>query len=287
MSDANTHKLGKLDWFWDESARTLYAYLEKIQVMAITRSGVDLNVVDFSLDSEARGDIMRRGASVWERVSAKTSGQILVGDGTDVVSVALSGATLSAAGALSAVLRATLAQDALAKYPIELTRMRVWDALQTNLPGTAAADDMGLITGTLGTDAPTLQGVDFGGTSTDEMCRFQFQLPPEYDAGETITLRVRAAMLTTVSDGTATVDAEVYKQDGDGAVGSDICATAATTINAAADTPVDVDFTVTPTGLVAGDVLDIRLAFGGSDTGNAGVMIPEISAVTMLLDIKG
>jgi hypothetical protein len=144
---------------------------------------------------------------------------------------------------------------------------------------------MGLITGTPGTDVPTLQGVDFGGTSTDEKAAFEFVLPPEYDAGETITVRVRAAMLTTISDGTATVDVECWKAGDDGAAGSDICATAATTINSL--TPGNKDFTITPTGLAAGDRLIIRLAFAGSDTGNLGVMIPEISKLSVLLDIKG
>lgn len=59
-------------------------------------------VADLTITSEARGDLLRRGASAWERVAAKTSGQILVGDGTDIVSVAVSGhATLAANGALT------------------------------------------------------------------------------------------------------------------------------------------------------------------------------------------
>lgn len=61
-----------------------------------------VSVSDLTIASEARGDILRRNASSWGRLSAKTSGQILVGDGTDIVSVAVSGdATLAANGALS------------------------------------------------------------------------------------------------------------------------------------------------------------------------------------------
>jgi len=183
------------------------------------------------------------------------------------------------------VARSNLVQDALAEYPIQLTDVRVHDAMHTNLPGTAADDDMALITGTPGTDAPTLQGVDFGGASTDEKGAFEFTLPPEYDAGETLTVRVRGAMLTTISDGTALVDVECWKKDDDGAVGSDICATSAQSINSV--TPADKDFTITPAGLAPGDVLVIRVAFSGSDTGNAGVMIPEISKISVLADIKG
>jgi hypothetical protein len=185
----------------------------------------------------------------------------------------------------AAIVRSKLAQDTFAEYVIDFLACRVHDALHTVLPGTAAADDMGLITGTPGTDAPTLQGVDFGGTSTDEKCAFLFRLPPEYDDGESVVLRVRAAMLTTVSDGTATVDVECWKADGDGAVGSDICATAAQSINSL--TPANKDFVITETGLVAGDLLVFRVSFGGSDSGNAGVMIPEISKLTARIDIKG
>lgn len=165
---------------------------------------------------------------------------------------------------------------------VPLTSFRVHDALQTNLPGTAANDDMAIITGTPGTDAPTLQGVDFGGTTTDEAAACELVIPEDYAPGGTLTLRVRAAMLTTVSDGTATVDVNVWKPDGDGAVGSDLCATAAQSINSL--TLANKDFTITPTGLVAGDKLMVKLSFAGSDTGNVGVMIPEIQSVTLLYD---
>ncbi len=44
---------------------------------------------DLTIASEARGDILRRGASAWERVAAKTAGNVVAGDGTDAVSVAI------------------------------------------------------------------------------------------------------------------------------------------------------------------------------------------------------
>lgn len=43
--------------------------------------------VDLTIASEARGDLLRRGASAWERVAAKTAGSVMSGDGTDAVSV--------------------------------------------------------------------------------------------------------------------------------------------------------------------------------------------------------
>lgn len=86
-------------------------------VMAIGGTVVDVitasgSTADLEVASEARGDILRRGASAWERHSAKASGKILVGDGTDVASVAVSGdATLAADGALT-VADVTVGSDA-------------------------------------------------------------------------------------------------------------------------------------------------------------------------------
>lgn len=171
------------------------------------------------------------------------------------------------------------------EYAIPLTALKVHDAMITNLPGTAAADDMALITGTPGTNSPTLQGVDFGGTSSDEKGAFEFILPPEYEPGTNLTVRAHAGMLTTVSDGTATLDCEAWSDDGDGTVSSDLCATAATTINSL--TLADKDFTITGTSLVAGQRVIVRLSFAGSDTGNLGVMIPTITALSILMSTRG
>jgi len=181
--------------------------------------------------------------------------------------------------------RADLTQETTVEYPISPFLMRVHDAMQTVLPGTAANDDMALITGTPGTDAPTLQGVDFGNTSTDEKCAFIFSLPPEYTSGQPISVVVRGGMITTIANGTSTVDVECWCADDNGGVGGDICTTAAQSINSL--TPADKTFTITPTSRVAGDVLIVRLSFIGTDSGDAGVMIPEIQKVSVLLSIKG
>lgn len=47
--------------------------------------------LDDLVSGETRGDILRRGASSWERHVALTSGQVLLGDGADIKSTALSG----------------------------------------------------------------------------------------------------------------------------------------------------------------------------------------------------
>jgi hypothetical protein len=72
----------------------------------------DGSSADLEIASEARGDILRRGASAWERHAAKASGQVLVGDGTDIASVAVSGdASLASTGALT-VTDVTVGSDA-------------------------------------------------------------------------------------------------------------------------------------------------------------------------------
>jgi len=203
------------------------------------------------------------------------TGEMTVGEGT---------VTNAAISATADIARSKLAQE-IKTYTVPLTSLRRWDHMGVVLPEAATEDDMGLVTGTPGTDVPTVQGVDFGGTTSDEKAGFEFVLPAEYDAGHTITLRLRAAMLTTVADTSCTVDANCYKSDRDGAAGADLCATAAQNMNNT--TPANYDFTITPTGLTAGNRLVFVLAFAGTDGSNAGVMIPEISEIELLLDVRG
>jgi hypothetical protein len=185
------------------------------------------------------------------------------------------------------IARSKLAQD-VKTYTIPLTSCRIWDAMATSLgvaAGAPSADDMGLITGTPGTAVPTLNSIDWKGTSPTEKCAFEFVLPAEYDAANTITLRIRAAMLTTVSDGTATIDANCYASNRDGVASADLVTTVAQNMKTL--TPANYDFTVTPTGRAAGDRLVFVLTFGGTDTGAAGEMISEISEIEVLLDVRG
>ncbi len=272
---------GDENWFGEAENRA-YADQDPLTVYDKRAAGTHLFVASNAITAGNQVSTVAGG-----KVQDGTGGTITIGEALtttagdgEYVEVQIDDSYASFSGA-----RTDLTQEDLVAYGIPLTSLKVHDAMITNLPGTAATDDMALITGTPGTAVPTLQGVDFGGTTTDEKGAFEFILPPEYVDGQTLTLRVRGAMLTTISDGTATVDAEVWKSDGDGAAGSDICATAAQSINSL--TPANKDFTITPTGLVTGDRLLVRLAFIGSDTGDAGAMISEISEVKMLLDIKG
>lgn len=181
--------------------------------------------------------------------------------------------------------RTALQQEPLTVYTVPVTDLRVWDDFNLLLPGTAASDDLAVIEGTLGTDAVRVQSSDAGGTTVTQYARFHFVLPPEYDGANDIRVRLRASMKTTVSDGTATVDVQAYLHDDDGAVGSDLCTTAAQSINSL--TKANKDFVITATGIGGGDTLDIRVAISITDVGDAGVMLGEISQIAMLLDIRG
>ena len=188
---------------------------------------------------------------------------------------------------ISAQTRATiLKQDANAIFPVRLTDLRVWDAFHTNLPGTAATDDLALVGGTFATAPPTVSAGDLKAAgATTRYARFQMQLPECYDAGQTITLSISAGMVTTIADTTCTLDVQCYKLDKITGIGADLCATAATTINSVAFAAIA--FVITPTSLVAGDVFDVRLAITCTDAATGTAVTPTIAAIDLLCDIVG
>lgn len=187
--------------------------------------------------------------------------------------------------ASAAIERSKLAAEQR-KDNIPLELLRVHDAFQTSLPTTAASDDLGLIIGTFGTDAVVVQTSDAKATSVTQRARFSYRLPMNYVDGEAISVVAYAGMKTTVSDGTATVDFEVYKKDDStGLVGSDLVTTAATTINsltASAKT-----FTIDPTGLNHGDELDIRVTIAITDGATGTAVIGRIMKLYMFPTVKG
>ena len=180
-----------------------------------------------------------------------------------------------------------LALAELQPFPIPLTDFRVWDAMQTVLPGTPATDDLGLVGGTFGTATPSLRTEDLKAAgATNKRARVLVQLPWDYQAGQSVTLRFKAGMITTVADTTATLDCEAFKlqDDPDDAIGSDLVSTAATTMNSL--TFANIDFVVTPTGLSPGDILDVRITCAVNDAAGATAVIAGVTSAKLLCDVR-
>lgn len=171
-------------------------------------------------------------------------------------------------------------------FPVSFNNFFVWDAAQTNLPGTAANDDLAIITGTLGTDAPTLQTGDLKNLgSTTRYAGFIVAVPHNYQDGQTFTIRLRGGMITTVASTAATIDLQLYALDQDGGVSADLCQTSAATINSL--TKANVDFTIDPAGLDPGDLLMGRIAILVNDTGTGTAVIGECSFAEIRCTTRG
>jgi hypothetical protein len=186
---------------------------------------------------------------------------------------------------LAAIERTKLASESL-KDNIPLELLRIWDAFQTSLPTSASSDDLGKVIGTFGTDAMTIQTSDAKNTSVTQRARFVYRIPMNYVSGQAISVASWAGMRTTVANGTATIDFEVYKKnDATGLVGSDLVSTAATTINSL--TAAAKEFVIDPTGLTHGDELDIRVTIAITDTATPTAVIGRIYKLYMLPTVKG
>ena len=177
--------------------------------------------------------------------------------------------------------RSYLVQENLVACPVPLSSLVVWDAPGTHLPAAAAADDLGLVHAGINA-AEIVKGVDAGATTETQYGRFDYVVPPEYVAGQSITIRINASM-EVVADTSAVIDVECYRQ---AAPTVDICATAQQNMNSA--TPANFDFVLTVTSVVVGDVLKIRIKTVAVDAGDAAPLInAQIHSLTPKLDVKG
>ena len=206
-----------------------------------------------------------------------TSGSMVVPDNAIASNAAIA--------ANCGITKAKHAQVANAVFPIPVHALRVWDSWQ-QLPAAAGTDDLGCIAGTWGTAVPHIESSDSGETSVTQYAGFEFTLPDHYDDAQSITVRIPAVM-GVVTDTTATVDVECYLSDGNSLKsGSDICATAATSIKFAAWD--DYDFTITATSRAPGDKLFFRIAVALVDSGTvAAGVTAKLGDIEVLLDIKG
>ena len=144
---------------------------------------------------------------------------------------------------------------------IPLPSLRKDGAIKDALDDAPGASLLGLGDAT----AEVVKGNASNNNAKTDFAAFQFVLPADYKAGGAITVRLRVKKDTTLATVSDTCDV-IAKLVGDGALGSDICATAAQQVTTSY---ANYDFTITPTGLVPGDVLDLRISLNSDDTGGA------------------
>ena len=205
--------------------------------------------------------------------------QDITGD-LDITGNSTISGTLAVTGAITGVIaRSTLTQEDAAVYPIPLHSLR--NSAGAAL-GTADDEDSGNHYLAIASDIWSLYGNSPNSDAQTDASHFQFALPPEYVDGETITVRISA--LYTADGDSKTLDLEAYQvSPTTGAVGADICAT---TIKTLTGTAVNYDFTITPTGVAAGDLLNFKIQTIFEDTDGADGEA-KINYIAVLLDIQG
>jgi hypothetical protein len=156
------------------------------------------------------------------------------------------------------------AQGAITAY-LPLTSFRVWDAMATNLPAVAAANNLGLVTGTFLTDQPYITTGNVNATTATRRALAEYKIPENYQAGSPLTVyavwsRVDAAQVT------ATIDAEFVKAS---APTVDLTGNPApTSVNGS--TAGVAQWPIIATTLLPGDLCMIRMNLAMDDTAGGG-----------------
>ncbi len=169
-------------------------------------------------------------------------------------------------------------------FVIPMAALRATGTLQQlgNTAGTPTGA-MGITAGSHGSASPLAVTESASGASVTNLARFELVVPPEYIDGDPITVRVRCRESAASTVG-ATINLEAHESDGGGGVGADICATDPQDIDT---TFTDYDFTLTPTNVVAGDVIDCELTMVVNDTGGSVGAVGQIGKVTVLPGVIG
>lgn len=183
----------------------------------------------------------------------------------------------------AAIARSKLAEDVL--QPFRIPVASVLGADGADLAITETAGDFYRSIGTnqlliLGEKSNGIEGADV----EVSVGWFEFQLPQNYVAEGDIKIRAGVDVVGAGALGTCTIDFSAYLQNGlTGAVGSDLVSTAATAIS---KTEANKDFTVTATGLAAGDILVVKMTTSVDNTDSTDIQA-QISRLEVLCDVKG
>ena len=178
-----------------------------------------------------------------------------------------------------------MAQRVLAESVVPVHSFRVWDAVASNPVSAAANDDLGLVTGTWGTNPVRITAGDVKASgSVTRRIYFSVPIPANYEDGQTIQVRIRAKMETTVADTSCTIDLEAYVGS-DGTLSSDLITSSATSMNSLS--AANYDFTINATGVDPGQLLECRLTIASNDAATGTAVIPAVYKVSLLCDTRG
>jgi len=180
-------------------------------------------------------------------------------------------------------IRANIVQEDLAEYVV-LLKTLYKETVGALLESGPMGVNWSIEGGSMGTDAQLIDSASASGNSKTGYGRWNFALPIEYVSGGTIICRIRAKT-NVLANVTNILDLICHKNDNDGLVGSDICATGP--FDPITTSFANYDFTITPTGLVAGDTFDLRAMSTQNDAGASSGSKTYVSKISMLLDIKG
>lgn len=183
--------------------------------------------------------------------------------------------------AAAAIARTKLATNAAQAFDLEL--------LGVDGAALVAAESAGTFNRSIAANVHLIKGEVTDNETEVSVGYASFRLPAEYVAAGAITVRMRSAIIATggATDNGSTLDLEAYKSDGSGAVGADICATVAATF-AALGTWYSKDFTITATGLAAGDLLNFKVTSSIIDSeAGAGTLRLNMEPLQILLAVQG
>lgn len=140
----------------------------------------------------------------------------------------------------------------------------------------ASAGKFGQSVGGWGTGGIMLVGELANANTKTDQAFFELVLPQNYETGTDLTVVVQARVGAALNTA-ATLDFEAYLSDENGGVGSDLCATAAQSVNSA--TWAEYSFTITGTTLAPGRTVELYMQGVANDSGgttNNGIQIGRV-----------
>lgn len=185
--------------------------------------------------------------------------------------------------------RAQLAVVPLDIFTQPLAKFKKFDSVDLGLPAAATGSYMGLNTGTISSAANQVATTDSKSASLTTKARDPYLILPNSLSlagfSPQVQIYLRAGMKTTVAGASALLTVVAYKVNLDGTVGTNLVTTGAQNINSL--TAADFFFTVTTSGLLPGDVLDVQASIAIVDASGTNPVVGVINKYGLLCSTQG